>query len=176
MANTGQASRRRGRPTLYNEAIAADICEMLAYGETLRGACRLLADKYGADAAPKPATVISWTLDAEKYPGFCERYAKAREIGYHAMADEILDIADDGTNDYVERRNKDGSSYLAVDKEHIARSRLRVDSRKWLLAKALPKVYGDKVSMEHSGQDGAPIDTNVNIKVQFVGTVSKVIP
>jgi hypothetical protein len=61
------------------------------------------------------------------------------------MADDMLVIADDSTKDYVERQNKDGSTYTAVDHDHIARARLRVDTRKWLLAKALPKLFGDKV-------------------------------
>jgi hypothetical protein len=61
------------------------------------------------------------------------------------MADDMLEIADDSTKDYVERENKDGSKYTAVDHDHIARARLRVDTRKWLLSKALPKVFGDKV-------------------------------
>ena len=40
---------------------------------------------------------------------------------------------------------------MAVDHDHIARARLRVDTRKWLLSKALPKVFGDRNIAEHSG-------------------------
>jgi Bacteriophage Sf6, terminase small subunit-like len=43
--------------------------------------------------------------------------------------------------------NKDGSTYTALDAEHVQRSRLRVEARKWLLSKALPKVYGDKLDL-----------------------------
>lgn len=66
------------------------------------------------------------------------------------MADDLLDIVDDGTNDFVEREGKDGLTTV-VDHEHIQRSRLRAETRKWLLAKALPKIYGDKVDLKHSG-------------------------
>jgi hypothetical protein len=44
------------------------------------------------------------------------------------MADDMLEIADDSTKDYVERENKDGGTYKAVDQDHIARARLRVDA------------------------------------------------
>ena len=69
------------------------------------------------------------------------------------MADELLEIADDGRNDRI--ADEDGNE--RTDHDVIARSRLRVDTRKWLLSKALPKIYGDKVQNEHSGPGGAPI-------------------
>jgi hypothetical protein len=49
------------------------------------------------------------------------------------MADEILDIVDDSTHDFVECEGKDGSTYMSVDHEHIQRSKLRYEARKWLL-------------------------------------------
>jgi hypothetical protein len=75
---------------------------------------------------------------------FKPQYARAREIGYFAMADEILEIADDSRNDGFEQQNADGTTQRRVDHDRIARSRLRVDTRKWMLARALPKVFGDK--------------------------------
>lgn len=82
--------------------------------------------------------------------GFAAQYARAREIGYHAMADELIEIADDGTNDWMERQGDDGAAHV-INGEHVQRSRLRLDTRKWLLSKALPKVYGEKLQTEHSG-------------------------
>jgi terminase small subunit-like protein len=64
------------------------------------------------------------------------------------MADDLLDIVDDGTNDFV-ARERDGERIMVVDHEHIQRSRLRADTRKWLLSKALPKIYGDKIDLKH---------------------------
>jgi hypothetical protein len=75
----------------------------------------------------------------------------ACEIGYLRMADDLLEIADDASKDRVERQDKDGNTYTAVDHDHIARARIRVDTRKWLLSKALPKIFGDKLVNEHSG-------------------------
>jgi tyrosyl-tRNA synthetase len=76
------------------------------------------------------------------------RNTRAREIGYHKMADEIIEIADDASNDYAERENRDGENVRAFDPEHVQRARLRVEARKWLLSKALPKVYGDRLNID----------------------------
>ena len=132
-----------GRPSIYSDELALQICERLADGESLRSVC-------ATEGFPNERTVRRWALD-DKHP-FSPQYTRARELGYHKMADEMLEIADDGTNDYVTRENKDGSTYEALDSEHVQRSRLRVDTRKWLLGKALPKLYGDKVEL--TGKDG----------------------
>ena len=137
-----------GRPTEYTAEIATEICRLLAEGQTLREVCR-------AEGMPPESTVRLWALDDRE--GFAAHYARARELGYQAMADELLEVADDGKNDWMERQNDDGSFYQ-VNGEHIQRSRLRVDTRKWLLSKALPKVYGDKIVQEHTGKDGGEIN------------------
>lgn len=105
-----------GRPSLYTPELATQICARLAEGESLRAICR-------DDAMPARSTVIAWVLENK---AFSDQYAKAREIGYRDMAEEILEIADDKAGD-------------------AQRDRLRVDSRKWLLSKALPKIYGEKL-------------------------------
>ncbi len=80
------------------------------------------------------------------------QYARARVRGLDRMAEEILDIADDNGGDWIEDK---------VNPEVVARARLRVDSRKWLLSKLVPKKYGDKVTQEHTGADGGAILTRV---------------
>lgn len=122
---------------------------------TLREVCR-------EPEMPPESTVRLWAQNDVQ--GFAAQYARAREVGYLQMADEVLEIADDGTNDWVERRRKDGSTFMAVDDEHISRSRLRFDARRWLLSKALPKIYGDKVAL--TGEDGGPLQVQV---VKFDG-------
>ena len=73
-----------------------------------------------------------------------------RVIDY--MGDEILDIADDASNDWMERLGEDEKSRgWRENGEAINRSRLRVDARKWLMSKIMPKKYGDHVSLQHSG-------------------------
>lgn len=143
------AVKPRGRPTEYTSEIAASICAGLAEGRSLRDVC-------SDEGMPSESTVRTWALDDRE--GFSAQYTKAREVGYHAMADELMDIADNGSNDWMERRGSEDAGWVA-NGEHIQRSRLRVDARKWMLSKVLPKVYGDKQTLEHTGADGGPIKT-----------------
>lgn len=139
---------KAGRPTLYTTELRDLICARLAEGESLNGICR-------DEGMPAESTVRGWSLDPE-HP-ISARYARAREVGYHKMFDELLDIADDSRNDFVERATKSGDPIRVTDEEAISRARLRVDTRKWMLAKALPKVYGDKLSAELTGAGGTPL-------------------
>jgi hypothetical protein len=133
--------RKVGRPSLYTEPLAAKICRRLAEGESLRAIC---ADK----AMPSAETVRRWLLDNED---FCAQYVRAREVQADRFAEEILEIADDASGDWAV--DKDGKKTL--DHEHVQRSRLRVDTRKWLMARMAPKKYGDK--LQHTGEGGGPI-------------------
>jgi len=130
-----KTSKPRKPPVRYSAALGALICEKLADGQSLMGICR-------NPGMPSDTAVRKWALDPE-HP-FSSDYARAREAGWHKMAEEIIEISDNGTNDYVARAKEDGAAIL-VDHDHISRSRLRVETRKWMLSKMLPKVYGDKV-------------------------------
>jgi hypothetical protein len=134
-----EAPRKHGGQTVYTQEAADEICRRLAEGETLRQVCR-------SEHLPGESTVRNWVADDRE--GFSAQYARAREAGYVRMAEELLEIADDGSNDWMERENSDGSSVTVVDHEHIQRSRLRVETRKWILAKALPKIYGEKIQID----------------------------
>lgn len=139
----------RGRPTLYTPEIGDTICAALATGMSLRSVCR-------SDDLPAESTVRDWASNI-KHP-FSAQYVRARELGYLAMADETLEISDDGSNDWMEKF-KDGEVIGYIENgEAIARSRLRVDTRKWLLSKCLPKIYGDKVTTELTGAGGGPVE------------------
>lgn len=134
-----------GRPSAFTQKTADAICARIADGESLRQICR--------DAAmPDKSTVMRW-LDA--HAAFRDQYARARELQADHFADEILEIADDGTNDWMTREGKDGDGIEVANHEHINRSRLRVDSRKWLMSKLAPKKYGEKITadLNHGAQD-----------------------
>lgn len=133
---------KRGRPTVYTPETAEEVVRRLAEGETLREICR-------DDHMPTEGAVRGWVVDDRE--GFASRYAHAREAQAMRWADEIAEIADDGSNDWMERNVGDGETITVADHEHIQRSRLRVDTRKWLLSKVLPKVYGDKVELTGAG-------------------------
>lgn len=125
----------------FNETVADLICGRMAEGETLRQVCR-------DPAMPARSTVYRWL---SRNPSFADHYARAREALVESWADEIIDIADDGTTDYVIKKGRNGAEYEAVDQEHIQRSRLRVDARRWLLSKLNPGQYGDHMEVEHTG-------------------------
>src|SRR5579884_3690365 len=123
----------------YDATVGEEILVRLAQGETLRGICR-------GEGMPAASTVCYWVT--ENLDGFGERYRRARDIGLDLMAEETLEIADDSTNDWVERQREDGSEFMMADREHIARARLRVDTRKWFLSKMAPKKYGERVQLD----------------------------
>lgn len=84
------------------------------------------------------------------------RYARARKLGYDALAEESLEIADDATNDWVEREKEDGRLDVEVDRDHIQRSKLRIETRLKLLAVWDPKRYGSMIKV--GDPDAKPID------------------
>jgi hypothetical protein len=129
-----------GRPSLYSDEIAETICQRIAGGQGLVEICR-------DEAMPHRSTVFRWLA---KDAGFRDRYAQAREAQADYFGDEILEIADNAANDWMLRQQGEDTVEVA-NHDHIARSRLRVDSRKWLMSKLAPKKYGDKVETVHSG-------------------------
>jgi hypothetical protein len=147
--SAGQASKKRaGRPSRYTQEIADEICRRLADGEGLKEICR-------TPGMPSEAAVRSWALN--DYQDFAAPYEQARQIQFHRWADEILSIADDSRQDISLRQLPDGTTARVVDHEHINRSRLKIDSRKWLLSKLLPSKFGDRVATELTGAGGRAI-------------------
>lgn len=137
-----------GRPSKYNFELATTICERLAAGESLKGICR-------SQGMPPHQTVLRWALTI---PEFRDQYKLARDIQAEIIADEILDIADNASNDWMEREDEEGNFRgWRENGEAIRRSHLRIESRKWLAAKLLPKRWGDKTITEVTGADGAPL-------------------
>jgi hypothetical protein len=127
---------------VYDQAIFDAICDRIADGESLRSVCR---DK----AMPSKANFFRWVAANKEA---ADQYARAMEVRSDVLFDELLDIADDGTNDWMDRANADGQTGDKVlNAEHVQRSRLRIDARKWALAKMQPKKYGDKLDLNHGG-------------------------
>jgi hypothetical protein len=105
---------------------------------------------------PNKGKFFYW-LAADKT--LADQYAKAREAQAEFMADEIMNIADDGTNDWMEQKAPDGmTAGYKFNGEAVSRSRLRVDARKWVASKLLPKKYGEKIDHAVSGPDGGPVE------------------
>lgn len=110
---------------------------------------------------PSKSVVMAWLWDG-KHKEFQDRYALAREQQAETLADEIVDISDE--NPISERYDKEGNSVgTMVDSAGINRNRLRVDARKWVAAKLLPKRYGEKADQ---------VNVQVNTQVNSVPTLS----
>lgn len=122
-----------GRPSTYTPATAELIAARLCDGETLTEICK-------TPGMPTRQCVHKWRM---RIPAFDDLYLRARAVGMESMSDDLLTIADDDTGDLL----PDGSPNSA----NVQRSRLMVDSRKFLMAKLAPKIYGDRVEVEHSG-------------------------
>lgn len=125
---------------MFDQAIADAICEKIADGESLRSIC-LSPDM------PSKTEVFRW-LGAAENAAFRDQYARAREAQADALFDEIQDIADDGSNDYTTKERPDGSEYDVFDAEHVQRSKLRIETRKWMAGKLRPKVYGERLAID----------------------------
>lgn len=130
-------------PSDYTLELAAEICGRLAGGESLVTICR-------SDGMPCLKTVYRWVAANDEFRAM---YVQGREDQADTLADQIIDIADDGRRDYG--ISEDGCPI--VDHDHISRARLRVDARKWVASKLKPKKYGERVSAELTGLDGGPI-------------------
>lgn len=139
-----------GRPTIYNDELAAELCQRMSEGESLRSICR---DEH----MPNVATVCKW-LSLKTFPEFNEQYAKAREIQAESLFEELFEIADDASNDWMEKHNSEGECIgWQLNGEHVQRSRLRLDTRKWALSKMFPKKFGEFSRTELTGKDGEPM-------------------
>lgn len=150
------AKNKGGRPSKLTPELADELCRRIASGRSLNSVCKD-PDMPSTSMAMRYAIAYDW---------FREKYERAVEARHETMADEILEISDDGSKDYVEKVGADGQTYEAVNTEHIQRSRLRVDARKWLLARLAPRKYGDRVQTEVSGPDGGAVP--VELTVRFV--------
>lgn len=125
----------------FSKEIFDTICERIAGGESLRAIC---AD----DDMPHDSTVCRW-LAADDGGELCQQYAHARERQADAIFDEILEIADDARNDWMAANGEDAEAFR-LNGEHVQRSKLRIDARKWMAGKLKPKVYGDRLDLTNS--------------------------
>lgn len=136
-----------GRPTDYTPEIAEEICFRIGEGETLLSICR-------EENKPVRSTIYLWLREHKE---FSDKYAQAREVQADTFADEAIEIADDAAFDWQERIEK-GKASVVCDYEHIQRSRVRIDTRKWLTSVSNPKKYSERIKQEISGPDGGPVE------------------
>ena len=119
------------RPSIFTPELGDSICYRLSMGESARQICR-------SDQMPSLSTLMKWLTETDKKE-FSEQYARARDCQADFYADEIVDIADELGDD--------------VDSNAINKAKLRIDSRKWKVARMAPKKYGDKQQLDVTSSD-----------------------
>lgn len=122
-----------GRPTSYTPELGKIICDRIASGWTMAQACKDL----------NVSSCMPWSW-ARCVPEFAQALALAKEIQYDAMSDQMMAIADDGTNDWMEIETKNGRTFVKLNDEAVRRSQLRIDTRKAILGAMRAKVWGTK--------------------------------
>lgn len=125
-----------GRLSTYTVATADAICARLSTGEPLRAICR-------AKGMPSWHTVYDWI---KLYPDFASRIALARDLGYDALSEECLEIADDQHGDLLQTAKGVVSNEAA-----ISRAKLMIWTRLQLLAKWSPR-YRDRADVSVRGE------------------------
>jgi hypothetical protein len=151
-------AKKRGRPVIsdlsestINQAVQDRIIEGISNGETLRAICR--------ERGMPVYSNVYWWMRQERGKEFFARFTKAREAGFDAIADQCMEIADEGDGD----RNSDST----VNNEVVSRSKLRVWTRLQLLARWSNR-YSERYQHELSGANGGPIETK--FEVTFIKT------
>jgi hypothetical protein len=124
------AGPKGGGPSVYAPDLAEKILEGLMEGRSLADVCR-------DPGIPRSSTVRNWA--DEDRDGLAVRYARARQIGYATMMDELLEIADDRSGDVLTRQRADGSTERIPNPGNITRARVRLNARMWLISKSLPR-------------------------------------
>jgi hypothetical protein len=131
--------RKTGRPSSFTQKTADLICALLSEGQSLRRICE-------SASMPSKQTVLKWLASPERAE-FLAQYARAREEQADFYAEEIIEISDETSHD----TKLDGDGNERQDTEWISRSKLRVNTRQWLMARMAPKKYGDKITTELKG-------------------------
>ncbi len=148
-----------GRPTTYTPEIGKSICESIATSsKSMKTICSELNLSIN--------TVLDWLDykgDNEHIKGFSQLYARAKELQADYLFEEMIEIADDGSNDYM-TITKGDQTYNVEDKEVTNRSKLRIDVRKFAASKLRSKKYGDK--LELSGDQANPIHVITGMKIE----------
>jgi len=104
---------------------------------------------------PALGTVMRWLA---KHPEFREQYRAAREAQSEVHQEELLEISDNCTDDVqILMGNEEQTEIGRINHSAIARAKLQIDTRRWIMSKMQPKKYGDKIQQEHTGPDGKPL-------------------
>lgn len=131
-----------------NRDFEREVLGRVSEGESLSSVCRDLKEA----GCPSKGWFLAKVLDDKE---FADRYARARRMQCEVWADEIRERS---SNSRLGTKTEEGPEGMKITTgDAVDRARLEVDALKWLLAKLHPRQYGDKVTQEIQGKDGAPV-------------------
>ncbi|WP_347251489.1 hypothetical protein [Legionella sp.] len=133
-------SSKKGRATKYTQAIAEEICNAIASNS--KGIKELCKEN---PHWPNKDTIFTWL---KNHSEFSDQYVRAKKCQVETLVDEILDIADDTSQDQL----IDAEGKIIFNHQALNRARLKIDTRKWLASKLIPKVYGTKAEDEEPNE------------------------
>ncbi len=137
-----------GRPSIYTQELADEICKRIAGGESLRSICNgpprwdELVDEDRHSHMPDIHTILRWAVNTDHE--FCAQYENARQAQSEKYAEEIVTLSDDC----------DGGS-----SSRVAKARLQTDNRKWVSSRLLSRRYGTRTAVEVSDPGGESFGT-----------------
>ena len=141
-----KAGRRQDAPRLYSPKIVDKICELVVKGESTNAICR-------RKGMPNRVTLGKWL---RKYPDFAAKYLEAKQIQTYFNVDDIRDIAEEC----------DGSSG-----PEVAKAKLRCDVLKWEASKMVPKIYGDKASLDIREENGSSMERMEEVVLKVMNKI-----
>lgn len=136
----------------YSDELAREICDTIASeGKGLKRLCK------ENPHWPSYNTIYKWL---RQHPIFSDLYAYSKKEQVTCLVDEILDIADDGSQDEI----IDNDGNVRQNSEFINRSRIRIDTRKWIATKLVPRLYGDNSGMRELYEEIAELKRELAAK------------
>ncbi len=125
-------------------------------GTTSKGLETIYQENKGK--VPSPSTVMEYLAKDKE---FSDRYARAREDQAEIIADEMISIADNCTDDVtILKVLDDQPGKEVINHSAINRAKLQIETRKWIISKLKPKKYGAQVDLT-SGGDKLTFNVNV---------------
>ena len=141
--------KKTGRPSKYTPELAAEMCERLSNGEPLRQICR-------DDRMPHWTQMYEWIA---RDPDLSLRVAQAREAGYDAMAEELIEISD--TLHFGETQVMGDKNSTTTVADMLGHRKLRIETRLKLLACWNPAKYGNKVQVGGDKENPLKVEASV---------------
>lgn len=130
-------------PSTFSQEQFDEVCNRIAEGRSLNAVCK-------DEGMPKKSVFLKWLSQNDSIR---DQYMRARDVLLLIQGDELTDLSDD----------------VDLDQLAIAKANLQINTRKWVLSKLVPKVYGDRLNL-----DGEVRNTNVTLSAAEYAAISKV--